>query len=88
MYRTAIFAGLCGVSERTLERLMKSNYPSSPSSWLRTLQILDSIPLICRGKRIKAVAAEVYFQNPVLPEFPGDFALDDLREKKKGPGSF
>jgi hypothetical protein len=24
----------------------------------------------------------------VLPEFPGDFALDDLREKKKGPGSF
>jgi hypothetical protein len=26
--------------------------------------------------------------NWVLPEFPGDFALDDLREKKKGPGSF
>jgi hypothetical protein len=24
----------------------------------------------------------------VLPEFRGDFALDDLREKKKGPGSF
>jgi hypothetical protein len=28
------------------------------------------------------------FKIMVLPEFPGDFALDDLREKKKGPGSF
>jgi hypothetical protein len=32
---------------------------------------------------------ELFFKwIKVLPEFPGDFALDDLREKKKGPGSF
>src|SRR6266700_3301340 len=62
-YRVAIFAGLCGVCERTLERAMIADYQEAPSAWLRTLQIRHSLPLICKGIKISAVAFEVHFQN-------------------------
>lgn len=62
-YRAAIFAGLCGVCERTLERAMVAGYQEAPSAWLRTLQVRHSLPLICKGIKISAVSVEVHFQN-------------------------
>src|SRR5690349_19169216 len=62
-YQVGRFAGLCGVCERTLERAMAADYRETPSSWLRMLQIRDSIPHICKGIKICQVATEVYFQN-------------------------
>jgi len=42
---------------------MATDYRETPSSWLRALQIRDSIPHICKGIKICQVATEVYFQN-------------------------
>ncbi len=62
-YVVAVFAGLCGISERTLVRDMDADYQQTPSAWLAKLQIRDSIPRICEGTRIKDVATELHFKN-------------------------
>src|SRR4051812_24690508 len=62
-YEVAVLAGLCGICERTLERYMAVDYQETPSSWLRCLQISDSIPLLCNGMKIKEVAVALHFEN-------------------------
>jgi AraC-like DNA-binding protein len=62
-YEVALLAGLCGVCERTLQRYMAVDYGETPSSWLQWLQISDSILLLCKGMKIKEVAADLHFEN-------------------------
>jgi len=87
-YRVASLARLCGVCERTLEREMKAAYHTTACSWLRTLQVFDSIALICEARPIKQVAGQMYFDDAahfsrvfkrVTHYTPKDFRRDWMR---------
>src|SRR5438034_2182120 len=51
------------MSERQLERAFHDEIETTPSAWIRALQISDAASLICQGIKISAVARMVGFKN-------------------------
>jgi transcriptional regulator GlxA family with amidase domain len=56
-------AGICGVSNRTLERYFQEAYQQTPKHWLAELRWRQSLELVREGASVKAIATELGYQQ-------------------------
>lgn len=60
-FNVASIASLCGLSQRQLQRIFKSELRCTPSRWLRELRCRLAKRLILQGYSSKAAAAELKY---------------------------